>query len=119
GLALGAYEKAFAFARERTTFGQPIINHQAIQSKLADMFMSIEAGRALAYATARFMDRSTDLGSREVGLHAASAKSYLSDLAMEVTQEAVQVFGAQGIWHSNDVERLFRDAKVTQIVDGP
>ncbi len=118
GLAVGAYERAGAFARERITFGKPIVEHQAIQFKLADMLTSITTGRALLYDVARFMD-ATDLGSREVGMYAAMVKGYESDMAVRVTEEAVEVFGAQGLWKSNDVERLFRDAKVTQIVDGP
>lgn len=118
GLAVGAYERALAFAKERQAFGHPISKHQAIQFKLADMFMAIEAGRALIYSVARLMDAS-DLGSREVGTYAAAVKAYESDMAVRVTEEAVEIFGAQGIWRSNDVERLFRDAKVTQLVDGP
>lgn len=118
GLAVGAYEKAVEFARDRVTFGKPIVEHQAIQFKLADMLTSIVTGRALLYDVARYMD-DTDLGSREVGMHAAMVKQWESDMAVRVTQEAVEVFGAQGIWKSNDVERLYRDAKVTQIVDGP
>ncbi len=118
GLAVGAYEHATRWARERMTFGKAIAEHQAIQFKLADMLTSIVAGRALLYDVARFMDE-TDLGSREVGMYAAMVKQYESDLAMRVCEEAVEVFGAQGLWKSNDVERLFRDAKVMQIVDGP
>ena len=118
GLAVGAYEHAVRWARERSTFGKPIVEHQAIQFKLADMVTAVTTGRSLLYDVARFMD-ATDLGSREVGMYAAMVKQYESDLAMRVTEEAVEVFGAQGIWKSNDVERLYRDAKVTQIVDGP
>jgi alkylation response protein AidB-like acyl-CoA dehydrogenase len=119
GLAAGSYEKAYAFAASRQAFGKPLTGHQGIQFKLADMYTSIEAGRALAYAAARAMDASDDLASREMGLYAAMVKGYESDMAMRVTEEAVQVFGAQGIWREHDVERLFRDAKVTQLVDGP
>jgi alkylation response protein AidB-like acyl-CoA dehydrogenase len=118
GLAVGAYEHARSFAMERTTFGKPIAMHQAIQFKLVDMFVAVEAGRMLIYSVARFLD-STDLHSREAGTYAAAVKMYESDMAVRVTEEAVEIFGAQGIWKSNDVERLFRDAKVTQIVDGP
>jgi alkylation response protein AidB-like acyl-CoA dehydrogenase len=118
GLAIGAYEHAVEWSRERVTFGKPIVEHQAIQFKLADMLTSITTGRSLLYDVARFMD-DTDLGSREVGMYAAMVKQHESDLAVRVTEEAVEIFGAQGIWKSNDVERLYRDAKVTQIVDGP
>ena len=118
GLAIGAYERSAEFARQRVTFGKPIVEHQAIQFKLADMLTSVETGRSLLYNVARFMD-ATDLGSREVGMYAAMVKQYESDMAVRVTEDAVEIFGAQGIWKSNDVERLFRDAKVTQIVDGP
>jgi alkylation response protein AidB-like acyl-CoA dehydrogenase len=118
GLALGAYEKALVFARERRTFGRRLVEHQAIQFKLADMFMAIESARAFAYAVARFMDASEDLGAKPVGVYAAAVKAYASDMSVRVTEEAVQILGARGLWKSNDVERLFRDAKVTQIVDG-
>jgi alkylation response protein AidB-like acyl-CoA dehydrogenase len=118
GLAIGGYELAVAFARERVTFGKPIVEHQAVQFKLADMLTAIETGRSLLYDVARFMD-ANDLGSREVGMYAAMVKQHESDLAVRVTEDAVEILGAQGIWKSNDVERLYRDAKVTQIVDGP
>lgn len=119
GIASGAYERALSFSKERETFGVPIIQHQAVQFKLAEMFMEIEAMRAFAYAVARLMDASADYGSREVATYVAALKSASSDMAMGVTEDAVQVFGAQGIWKDNDVERLFRDAKVCQLVDGP
>lgn len=119
GLAMGAYERALAFATERKTMGKPLIRHQAIGFKLAQMLIDIEAMRALTYATARWIDRTPDRGSPEVAMRVAIVKSHNSDLAARVTSEAVQVFGAQGIWSSNDVERLFRDAKVSQLVDGP
>jgi alkylation response protein AidB-like acyl-CoA dehydrogenase len=119
GIASGAYERALSFSKERETFGVPIIQHQAVQFKLAEMFMEIEAMRAFAYAVARLMDASADDGSREVATYVAALKSASSDMAMGVTEDAVQVFGAQGIWKDNDVERLFRDAKVCQLVDGP
>ncbi|HEY6538014.1 MAG TPA: acyl-CoA dehydrogenase family protein [Candidatus Dormibacteraeota bacterium] len=118
GIAAGAFEHAREFAAGRTTFGKPFAEHQAIQFTLADMVAAVEAGRLLIYDVARFMDGS-DLRSRDVGTYAALVKMYESDMAMRVTEDAVEIFGAQGIWKSNDVERLFRDAKVTQIVDGP
>ncbi|MGH7691317.1 MAG: acyl-CoA dehydrogenase family protein [Candidatus Dormibacteria bacterium] len=118
GLAIGAYERALAFALQRVTFGKPIVDHQAIQFKLADMFTAIESGRTFIYSVARYADAS-DLASREIGTYAAAVKMHESDMAMRVTEDAVEIFGAQGIWKTNDVERLFRDAKVTQIVDGP
>jgi alkylation response protein AidB-like acyl-CoA dehydrogenase len=118
GLALGAYEKALAFARERRTFGKRLVEHQAIQFKLADMFMAIESVRAFAYEVARFMEASQDLGGKPTGVYAAAVKAYASDMSVRITGEAVQILGARGLWKSNDVERLFRDAKVTQIVDG-
>lgn len=119
GLALGAYERALAFARERETMGTPIIKHQAIGFKLAQMNVNIEAMRALTYATARWMDRTGEVGSREAAMRVAVVKTHNTDLALQVCENAVQVFGAQGIWRKNDVERLFRDAKVSQLVDGP
>lgn len=119
GLAVGAYERALAFARERRTMGKPIIKHQAIGFKLAQMKVDIEAMRALTYSTARWLDRSGDTGSSETAMQVAVVKTHNTDLALRVCEEAVQVFGAKGIWKTNDVERLFRDAKVSQLVDGP
>ncbi|WP_052665149.1 acyl-CoA dehydrogenase family protein [Nitriliruptor alkaliphilus] len=119
GLAVGAYERALAFARERETMGRPIIKHQAIGFKLAQMEVDVEAMRSLTYATARWLDRTGDIGSRDASMKVAVAKTHNTDVALRVCGEAVQIFGAQGIWRSNDVERLFRDAKVSQLVDGP
>lgn len=118
GIAVGCYERALEFAMRRVTFGKPIATHQAIQFKLADMFTAIEAGRVLLYSVARLADAS-DLASRLVGTYAAAVKMHESDMAMRVAEDGVEIFGAQGIWKSNDVERLFRDAKVAQLVDGP
>jgi alkylation response protein AidB-like acyl-CoA dehydrogenase len=119
GLAVGAYERALKFARGRETMGRPIIRHQAIGFKLAQMAVDIEAMRSLTYATSRWLDRSGEVGSREASMKVAVVKTHNTDLALRVCGEAVQIFGAQGIWRSNDVERLFRDAKVSQLVDGP
>ncbi len=118
GIAVGAYERAMDFAMERITFGKPIATHQAIQFKLADMFTAVEVGRTFLYSVARLADAGA-LRSREVGTYAAAVKMYESDMAMRVAEDAVEIFGAQGTWKSNDVERMFRDAKVSQIVDGP
>jgi butyryl-CoA dehydrogenase len=119
GIATGAFQRALHFSLDRETFGKLIAEHQAVQFKLAQMFMETETVRSYAYSVARFMDKCKDFGGREVATYVAGLKSYASDMAMRVTEEAVQIFGAQGLWRGNDVERLFRDAKVCQLVDGP
>lgn len=119
GIAQGAFDLAVAHAKKRQTFGKPLIEHQAIQFSLAEMATQIEASRALIYQVARWMDMLEDISSREVGKYCAMVKSQASDMAMKVTTDAVQVFGAYGNYRQYNVERLMRDAKVTQLVDGP
>ena len=119
GIAQGAFDLAVAHAKKRQTFGKPLIEHQAIQFSLAEMATQIEASRALIYQVARWMDTLDDISSREVGKYCAMVKSQASDMAMKVTTDAVQVFGAYGNYRQYSVERLMRDAKVTQLVDGP
>lgn len=119
GIAQGAFDLALAYAKKRQTFGKPLLEHQAIQFSLAEMATQIEASRALIYQVARWMDSLDDISSREVGKYCAMVKSQASDMAMKVTIDAVQVFGAYGNYRENSVERLMRDAKVTQLVDGP
>lgn len=113
GIASGAYELAVKYAKERRTFGKPISEHQAIQFKLADMRTRIEAARLLIYRAARLKDESKDYVEA-----AAMAKLYASDVAMWATTEAVQIHGGYGYVKEYHVERLMRDAKITQIYEG-
>lgn len=113
GIAAGAYDLALAYAQERKTFGKPISNHQAIQFKLADMEVEIEAARLLTYKAAWLKDQGLPY-SKE----AASAKLYTSEVAMKHTIEAVQIHGGYGYVKEYHVERLMRDAKITQIYEG-
>ena len=113
GIAAGAFELSLKYAQERKTFGKPISDHQAIQFKLAEMATRIEAARLLVYKAARLKDQGKDYIQA-----AAMAKLYASDVAMWVTTEAVQVHGGYGYVKEFHVERLMRDAKITQIYEG-
>jgi alkylation response protein AidB-like acyl-CoA dehydrogenase len=113
GIAAGAYNLSLKYAKERKAFGKPIAEHQAIQFKLADMHTRIEAARLLVYKAAR----DKDLGHDYVE-SAAMAKLYASDVAMWATTEAVQIHGGYGYVREFHVERMMRDAKITQIYEG-
>ncbi|MBN8702033.1 MAG: acyl-CoA dehydrogenase [Bacteroidetes bacterium] len=113
GIASGAYELALAYSKERKAFGKTISQHQAIQFKLADMATEIEAARLLCLKAAWLKDRHLDYVSA-----GAMAKVFASRVAMEVTVEAVQVHGGYGFVKEYHVERLMRDAKITQIYEG-
>ena len=113
GIASGAYELALAYSKERKAFGKPISQHQAIQFKLADMATQIEAARLLVYKAAWLKDE-----GKEYAHASAMAKLYASEVAMAVTVEAVQVHGGYGYVKEYHVERLMRDAKITQIYEG-
>ncbi len=113
GIASGAYELALAYSKERKAFGKPISQHQAIQFKLADMATQIEAARLLVYKAAWLKDQGEDYAQAS-----AMAKLYASEVAMKVTVEAVQVHGGYGYVKEYHVERLMRDAKITQIYEG-
>lgn len=113
GIATAAYEYALAYAKERVQFGRPIAEHQAIQFKLADMATAIEAARLLIYRAAQLRQQGHNC-KRE----ASMAKLFATDTAMKVTTEAIQVFGGYGYTREYPVERLFRDAKITQIYEG-
>jgi len=113
GIAAGAYELALKYAQERTTFGKPIMHHQAISFKLADMATEIEAARLLVYRSAMIKDAGLDYSTA-----AAMAKLFASDVAMRATVEAVQIHGGYGYVKEYHVERLMRDAKITQIYEG-
>ena len=114
GIAQGATDYAAAYARERKQFGQPINSFQAIQFKLADMETQCAAGRELLYQACAKIDR----GDADVGKYSAMAKLFCSDVAMRVTVEAVQVLGGYGYVKEYPVERMMRDAKITQIYEG-
>lgn len=113
GIASGAYELALQYSKERKAFGVPISNHQAIQFKLADMATEIEAARMLCLKAAWMKDQHMDYG-----LSASMAKLFSSKVAMDTTIEAVQVHGGYGFVKEFHVERLMRDAKITQIYEG-
>jgi alkylation response protein AidB-like acyl-CoA dehydrogenase len=114
GLAEGAYEYALAYAKQRHAFGRPIAEFQAIQFMLADMATQIEAARLLVYQAARMYDQ----GLPDLTYHASLAKLFASDTAMRVTTDAVQILGGAGYVTEHPVERMMRDAKVTQIFEG-
>jgi alkylation response protein AidB-like acyl-CoA dehydrogenase len=113
GIASGAYELALKYSKERRAFGKEIMHHQAIQFKLADMATRIEAARLLCLKAAWEKDNGLDYA-----LSSSMAKVYASETAMWVTTEAVQVHGGYGYVKEFHVERLMRDAKITQIYEG-
>ena len=116
GLAQGATDYALEYASTRKTMGKPIVEHQLVAGMLADMATKCEAGRALLYKVGRMMDD----GEINGGLTKLSAmvKLFCSDMAMEVTTDAVQVLGGYGYIQEHPVERMMRDAKITQIYEG-
>lgn len=113
GLASGALERATAYAKERKAFGTVIANHQAIAFKLADMAVKVENARNLCLKAAWLKDQ-----GKPYGIASAMAKQYAADIAMEVTTEAVQIHGGYGYVKEYHVERLMREAKLTQIYEG-
>lgn len=114
GLAQGALEAAVDYAKKRVQFGHPIIAQQAVQHMLADMAIQVEAARALVYAAARTIDS----GAKNFTKESAIAKVFASDTAMRVTTDAMQVFGGVGYMRDYPIEKMFRDAKITQIYEG-
>ncbi len=114
GIAQGATDYAASYARERKQFGKPINSFQAIQFKLADMETQCAAGRELLYQACARVDR----GEPDIGKYSAMAKLFCSDAAMAVTVEAIQVLGGYGYVKEYPVERMMRDAKITQIYEG-
>jgi len=113
GIASGAYELALAYSKERRSFGKPISQHQAIQFKLADMATKIDAARLLCLQAASLKDQKKDFAKAS-----AMAKLFASQVAMDVSIEAVQVHGGYGYVKEYHVERMMRDAKITQIYEG-
>jgi butyryl-CoA dehydrogenase len=114
GIAQGAMDQAIRYSRERKQFGKTISSFQGIQFMLADMATQVEAARALTYAAAR----SIDAGEKDVSRISAMAKVFASDTAMRVTTDAVQVLGGYGYMKEYPVEKMMRDAKITQIYEG-
>ncbi|MBZ4655047.1 MAG: Butyryl-CoA dehydrogenase [Peptococcaceae bacterium] len=113
GIAMGAYEYALKYAKERHQFGKPIAQQQAIAFKLADMFTKIDAAKLLTLYAAHKKDLGLPFSAE-----AASAKKFATNTAMEVTTEAVQILGGHGFLRDHPVERMMRDAKITQIYEG-
>lgn len=113
GTAEGAYERALKYSTEREAFGKPIYKFQSISFKLADMATQIEAAKLLVYHAAWLQDQGAEMLKE-----AAMAKLFASEVAMDVTTEAIQVFGGYGYVKEYDVERYFRDAKVLEIGEG-
>jgi len=114
GIAQGAMEEAVRYSHERHQFGNPISSFQAVQFMLADMAIKVEASRSLIYATARMIDS----GEKRFSMESAMCKTFASDMAMEVTTDAVQVLGGYGYMKEYPVEKMMRDAKITQIYEG-
>ena len=114
GIAQGALDAAIAYTKERKQFGMPISDFQAVQFMLADMAMKLEAARLLVYTAAARAER----GEPNLGFMSAASKCFASDVAMEVTTDAVQLFGGYGYTTDFPVERFMRDAKITQIYEG-
>lgn len=113
GIAQGAYEHALAYAKERVQFGQPLAAKQGISFKLADMYTKIDAARLLIYRAAEMKQN----GER-YSLEAAEAKMFASDIALEVVNDALQIYGGSGYMKGMEVERAYRDAKITTIYEG-
>ncbi len=114
GIAQGALDFAVQYAKQRVQFGKPIIANQAIQFMLADMDIQVEAARQLVYHVGELMDS----GATNFGREAAIAKTFASDAAIQVTNDAIQVLGGYGYMKEFPVERMMRDAKITQIYEG-
>jgi len=114
GLAQGALEAAVDYTRQRIQFGHPLISLPVVQDILADMATQVEAARALVYATARTIDS----GAKDFTEESAMAKVFASDTAMKVTTDAVQICGGAGYMRDYPIEKMMRDAKITQIYEG-
>jgi butyryl-CoA dehydrogenase len=114
GIAQGALDEAAKYARVRFQFGKPIASVQAVQHILADMATQIEAARSLIYSVARMIDA----GAKDYTAVASMAKLFASDVAMKVTTDAVQILGGYGYMKEYPVEKMMRDAKITQIYEG-
>ncbi|MEV7376005.1 acyl-CoA dehydrogenase family protein, partial [Streptomyces sp. NPDC090301] len=121
GIAQGALDYAKGYVTERKQFGKPIADFQGVQFMLADMAMKLEAARQLTYAAAARSERVSaggDGAKEGLTFFGAAAKCFASDVAMEVTTDAVQLLGGYGYTRDYPVERMMRDAKITQIYEG-
>jgi alkylation response protein AidB-like acyl-CoA dehydrogenase len=114
GIAQGALDYALGYVKERKQFGKALAEFQGLQFMLADMGMKLEAARQLTYAAAAKSER----GDADLTYFGAAAKCFASDVAMEITTDAVQLLGGYGYTKDFPVERMMRDAKVTQIYEG-
>lgn len=114
GIAQGALDAAIAYTKDRKQFGRSISDFQGVQFMLADMAMKVEAARLLVYTAAARAER----GEKSLGFISSASKCFASDVAMEVTTDAVQLFGGAGYTTDFPVERMMRDAKITQIYEG-
>jgi len=113
GIAQGAFEQAVEYAKERVQFGKPIGFQQALSFKIADMATKLRTARLLVYSAAELKEN-----HEPYGMESAMAKQYASDIALEVTNDALQIFGGTGYLKGMDVERMYRDAKITTIYEG-
>lgn len=118
GIAQGAFDEAVKYVKEREQFGKAIADFQNTQFMLADMKMKIDAARLMIYTAASNAERGEAEGGAKLGLLAAGSKAFASDIAMEVTVDAVQLLGGYGFTRDFPVERMMRDAKITQIYEG-
>ena len=119
GIAEGAYEKALEYAKERKQFGKTLSEFQAIQFKLADMAMHIEAAKLLVYESAWIKDNLKNGASyNDLIIKSSMAKAYASETATYVTKEALQIHGGYGYIAEYEIERMYRDAKITEIYEG-
>lgn len=115
GVAQGALDYALGYVQERKQFGKPVADFQGLQFMIAEMGMRIEAARQLTYAAAGRSER----GDGDLTFFGAAAKAFASDVAMQVTTDAVQLLGGYGYTRDYPVERMMRDAKITQIYEAP
>jgi butyryl-CoA dehydrogenase len=115
GIAQGALDLALEYACTRRQFGSPVASFQGLRFILADMAMRVEAARALTYAVARYIDSAP---GRRPTMYSAMCKCFASDMAVQVTTDAVQVFGGYGYMRDYPIEKYMRDAKITQIYEG-
>ncbi len=114
GIAAGALDEAVAYSRQRRQFGKPICSFQGVQFMLADMATQVEAARTMIYSAARYIDS----GAKDISKISAMCKLFASDTAMKVTTDAVQILGGYGYMKEYPVEKMMRDAKITQIYEG-
>ena len=114
GIAQGALDQAIAYVKDRKQFGKPISSFQGVEFMIADMAMKVEAARLMVYTSAARAER----GEKNLGFISSASKCFASDVAMEVTTDAVQLFGGAGYTADFPVERMMRDAKITQIYEG-